>query len=52
MDVRIKGPYFLTQTLPLIADSGRIVNVSTVLMHVGVTYLGQLRTPRPRASWR
>ena len=52
MDVRIKGPYFLTQTLPPIADGGRIVNVSTVLTRVGVTYPGQRRTPWPRAPWR
>ena len=32
MDVHVKGPFFLTQgLLPLIADGGRIVNVSTGL---------------------
>lgn len=32
MDIHVKGPFFLTQgLLPLIADGGRIVNVSTGL---------------------
>ena len=32
MDVHVKGPFFLTQRLlPLMADGGRIVNVSTGL---------------------
>ncbi|WP_337883469.1 SDR family NAD(P)-dependent oxidoreductase [Chromobacterium haemolyticum] len=32
MNIQLKGPFFLTQTLlPLIADSGRILNVSTGL---------------------
>jgi len=32
MDVHVKGPFFLTQKLlPLMADGGRIVNVSTGL---------------------
>ena len=42
MDVHVKGPFFLTQRLlPLIADGGRIVNVSTALTRAGVTYPGQ-----------
>lgn len=42
MDVHVKGPYFLTQRLlPLIGDGGRVVNVSTALTRVGVTYPGQ-----------
>ena len=32
MDIHVKGPFFLTQRLlPLMADGGRIVNVSTGL---------------------
>ncbi len=32
MDIHVKGPFFLTQKLlPLMADGGRIVNVSTGL---------------------
>ena len=42
MDVHLKGPLFLTQKLlPLMADGGRIVNVSTALTRAGVTYSGQ-----------
>jgi NAD(P)-dependent dehydrogenase (short-subunit alcohol dehydrogenase family) len=34
-DVHVKGPFFLTQTLlPLIADGGRIVNISSALTRV------------------
>ncbi len=42
MDVHVKGTFFLTKRLlPLIADGGRIVNVSTALTRAGVTYPGQ-----------
>ena len=42
MDVHVKGPFFLTQKLlPLMADGGRIVNVSTALTRAGVTFPGQ-----------
>jgi len=42
MNVDLKGPFFLTQRLlPLMADGGRIVNVSSALTRVGVTYPGQ-----------
>ena len=35
MDIHVKGPFFLTQKLlPLIADGGRIVNVSTGLVRI------------------
>ena len=41
MDVHVKGPFFLTQRLlPLMADGGRIVNVSSALTRAGVTYQG------------
>lgn len=40
MNIHVKGPLFLTQALlPLIADGGRIVNISTALTRV--TYPGQ-----------
>jgi NAD(P)-dependent dehydrogenase (short-subunit alcohol dehydrogenase family) len=40
MNVHVKGPFFLTQRLlPLIADGGRVVNVSSALTRV--TYPGQ-----------
>lgn len=40
MNIHVKGPLFLTQSLlPLIADGGRIVNISTALTRV--TYPGQ-----------
>ncbi len=40
INVHVKGPLFLTQTLlPLIADGGRIINISTALTRV--TYPGQ-----------
>lgn len=40
LNVHVKGPLFLTQKLlPLIADGGRIVNISTALTRV--TYAGQ-----------
>ena len=42
MDIHVKGPFFLTQRLlPLMADGGRIVNVSSALTRAGVTYPGQ-----------
>ena len=42
MNVSVKGTFFLTQRLlPLVADGGRIVNVSTALTRAGVTYPGQ-----------
>ena len=35
MDIHVKGPFFLTQKLlPLMADGGRIVNVSTGLARI------------------
>lgn len=35
MDIHVKGPFFLTQKLlPLIANGGRIVNVSTGLVRI------------------
>lgn len=41
MDVHLKGPFFLTQKLlQLIADGGRIVNVSSALARHGVTFPG------------
>ncbi|MBX3015868.1 MAG: SDR family oxidoreductase [Caldilineaceae bacterium] len=40
MSIHVKGPLFLTQALlPLMADGGRIVNISTAL--TCVTYPGQ-----------
>lgn len=37
MDVHVKGPFFLTQKLlPLMADGGRIVNVSTGLTRITI----------------
>ncbi len=40
MNVHVKGPFFLTQRLlPLMADGGRIVNVSSALTRT--TYAGQ-----------
>jgi len=40
LDIHVKGPFFLTQRLlPLIADGGRIVNVSTGLTRI--TYPGR-----------
>lgn len=37
MDVHVKGPFFLTQKLlPLMADGGRIVNVSTGLVRITI----------------
>src|SRR5215210_8802115 len=37
MDIHVKGPFFLTQKLlPLMADGGRIVNVSTGLARMTV----------------
>ena len=37
VDVHLKGPFFLTQALlPVIADGGRIVNVSTGLVRITV----------------
>ena len=46
MNVHLKGPFFLTQTLlPLIADGGRILNVSS-----GVSFPGIPRHPARRVS--
>lgn len=37
MDIHVKGPFFLTQKLlPLMADGGRIVNVSTGLVRITI----------------
>lgn len=37
IDVHVKGPFFLTQALlPLLADGGRIVNVSTGLVRITI----------------
>jgi NAD(P)-dependent dehydrogenase (short-subunit alcohol dehydrogenase family) len=52
MDIHVKGPFFLTQKLlPLMADGGRIVNVSTGLARFTLPG-GTRRTLRPRAPWK
>ena len=41
MNEHVRGPFFLTQKLlPLIADGGRIVNVSSNVARAGVTFPG------------
>ena len=48
----LKGVYFLTQALlPLIADGGRIVNVSSGLTR-GCSHSGKIRCSRHSASIR
>lgn len=48
MNIHLKGPFFLTQTLlPLIADGGRIVNISTDLARFALP--GKAASPSTRS---